>query len=494
MSLESSSPLSSNNYQFSLDLSGSPAESYDSHQANLNSNLPVISHTKMYKCKQCVFVCMNKEDYWQHQRQMHIKPDKLLACTKCSFVTEYKHHLEYHFRNHMGSKPYKCTQCEYACINLSMLRSHLKSHSKALQYTCADCTYSTKYYHSLKTHLEKFGHSASDNPSTVSNPTSNNRTLSKKQKDLQTTTFSKSTSPDSSSIPSSKSSSLSSSPSFTSPTSSIISSQSSNNTSNLLNKISLTAALTPYQNSNPLLPLFAAAAAAAQQSNNDLNLIQQQMQLQIALAAAAASGNSASPFLVQSLADFFIQQEQTFQKNNSSFLMNPVESNEKCENIDPNDLTMEHSPSSTSSMSSSTLLQQQNKSIKCKLCNFKFDNKKDLKKHVKSNHETEKQKNVQVKPSQKEQLFECRKCKLFFRNQETLTAHNMMHDLQDSQNSSLLTQQQHILNSGNNLVNQQQVNTSEQLKCIQCGINCQNPFQYIIHLQTFHNSSLMATH
>jgi hypothetical protein len=32
----------------------------------------------------------------------HIKPEKLLFCPKCIFVTEYKHHLEYHLRNHYG--------------------------------------------------------------------------------------------------------------------------------------------------------------------------------------------------------------------------------------------------------------------------------------------------------------------------------------------------------------------------------------------------------
>ena len=64
---------------------------------------------EMYKCKQCVFVCLTKEEFWQHQRS-HIKPEKILTCPKCPFVTEYKHHLEYHLRNHMGSKPYKCSQ------------------------------------------------------------------------------------------------------------------------------------------------------------------------------------------------------------------------------------------------------------------------------------------------------------------------------------------------------------------------------------------------
>ena len=75
----------------------------------ISSNLNCNKKKEMYKCKQCVFVCLTKEEFWQHQRQ-HIKPEKILTCPKCPFVTEYKHHLEYHLRNHMGSKPYKCSQ------------------------------------------------------------------------------------------------------------------------------------------------------------------------------------------------------------------------------------------------------------------------------------------------------------------------------------------------------------------------------------------------
>ena len=80
---------------------------------------------------------------------MHIKPEKMLNCPKCPFVTEYKHHLEYHLRNHFGSKPFKCPNCSYTCVNKSMLNSHMKSHTNIYQYRCADCNYATKYCHRL---------------------------------------------------------------------------------------------------------------------------------------------------------------------------------------------------------------------------------------------------------------------------------------------------------------------------------------------------------
>ena len=103
-------------------------------------------------------------EFWDHART-HIKDDKILQCPKCPFVTEYKHHLEYHLRNHFGSKPFRCNKCNYACVNKSMLNSHMKSHTNVYQYRCADCTYATKYCHSLKLHLRKYNH----HPATVLN-------------------------------------------------------------------------------------------------------------------------------------------------------------------------------------------------------------------------------------------------------------------------------------------------------------------------------------
>lgn len=112
---------------------------------------------RQYKCKQCKQIFFSKAQFWDHTRT-HIKPEKMLQCPKCAFVTEYKHHLEYHLRNHSRSKPFQCPHCNYSCVNKSMLNSHLKSHSTVLQYRCIDCNYATKYCHSLKLHLRKYAH------------------------------------------------------------------------------------------------------------------------------------------------------------------------------------------------------------------------------------------------------------------------------------------------------------------------------------------------
>lgn len=125
----------------------------DKAKKRKNSN----NKPRQYKCKQCKQIFFSKGEFWDHTRT-HIKPEKMLQCPKCAFVTEYKHHLEYHLRNHSRSKPFKCPHCAYNCVNKSMLNSHLKSHSTVLQYRCLNCNYATKYCHSLKLHLRKYGH------------------------------------------------------------------------------------------------------------------------------------------------------------------------------------------------------------------------------------------------------------------------------------------------------------------------------------------------
>uniref|UniRef100_T1JC63 Protein hunchback n=2 Tax=Strigamia maritima TaxID=126957 RepID=T1JC63_STRMM len=132
---------------------------WDEHVTSSKDEPRRSGKIKTYRCKQCSFMATTKTDFWEHSKT-HIKAEKLLTCPKCPFVTEYKHHLEYHLRNHFGSKPFKCDQCTYSCVNKSMLNSHMKSHSNIYQFQCADCSYATKYCHSLKLHLRKYQHKA----------------------------------------------------------------------------------------------------------------------------------------------------------------------------------------------------------------------------------------------------------------------------------------------------------------------------------------------
>ncbi|XP_019873098.2 protein hunchback isoform X2 [Aethina tumida] len=140
-------------------------ESKSDEDSKLKTPTKSSNKRKLVKCRHCseTFTC--KEDMWEHYR-VHIKSEKLLACPHCPFVTEYKHHYEYHIRNHDGSKPYKCEECSYECVSKSMLNSHMKSHSSVYQYHCRDCNYVAKYCHSLKQHLRKYSH----RPGAVLNP------------------------------------------------------------------------------------------------------------------------------------------------------------------------------------------------------------------------------------------------------------------------------------------------------------------------------------
>uniref|UniRef100_A0A914QDR0 C2H2-type domain-containing protein n=1 Tax=Panagrolaimus davidi TaxID=227884 RepID=A0A914QDR0_9BILA len=110
-----------------------------------------------YHCKECGHISLTKEQSWNHNKS-HIPLNKQLSCLNCSFVTELKHHLEYHVRSHFGIKPFKCSKCNYSCSTQSMLNSHMKSHSSEYQFSCGDCSYQTKYFHSFTQHSKKYGH------------------------------------------------------------------------------------------------------------------------------------------------------------------------------------------------------------------------------------------------------------------------------------------------------------------------------------------------
>ncbi|CAF3764315.1 unnamed protein product [Adineta steineri] len=144
----------------SIPISTSIKSEPTSNTTNMNNNSEKStppSKAKVHRCRQCSFVSSVKEDYWAHHR-VHIRADKILECPSCPFVTEYKHHLEYHLRNHLGSKPFKCSKCDYACVNLSMLRSHKKSHYRHLLFKCSNCSFESKQYQALQEHLQIEGH------------------------------------------------------------------------------------------------------------------------------------------------------------------------------------------------------------------------------------------------------------------------------------------------------------------------------------------------
>ncbi|XP_037082510.1 protein hunchback-like, partial [Pollicipes pollicipes] len=120
---------------------------------------------RLHKCKFCDFKTATQVEHWEHLKS-HIAPEKRFWCHVCPFITDVKHHLTYHLRNHFNSKPFKCNKCEYSCVNKSMLSSHMKSHTNFYQYRCGDCNFAAKYANALKNHLRKEKH----RPGMVLNP------------------------------------------------------------------------------------------------------------------------------------------------------------------------------------------------------------------------------------------------------------------------------------------------------------------------------------
>uniref|UniRef100_A0A7E4WDX5 C2H2-type domain-containing protein n=1 Tax=Panagrellus redivivus TaxID=6233 RepID=A0A7E4WDX5_PANRE len=117
----------------------------------------LFANQKQYKCRNCPYISLTKEESWGHKKE-HIPIDKQLFCQECCFVTEYKHHLEYHIRNHR-SQFFKCSKCTYNTASKSMLDSHVSFyHIGPFMFQCMDCDFESQYNHRLKMHLSKHGH------------------------------------------------------------------------------------------------------------------------------------------------------------------------------------------------------------------------------------------------------------------------------------------------------------------------------------------------
>ncbi|XP_057338247.1 protein hunchback-like isoform X2 [Microplitis mediator] len=115
---------------------------------------------QIVKCKKCKKQFNTKVKMWNHLAEVHFTSGKMIRCTEpyCAFVTDLKHHWEYHMYRHTGIKPFGCDLCKYRCINKAMLKSHMKSHSNTYEYHCASCPLKSKFHHTFKQHLEETGH------------------------------------------------------------------------------------------------------------------------------------------------------------------------------------------------------------------------------------------------------------------------------------------------------------------------------------------------
>ncbi|XP_057337591.1 protein hunchback-like [Microplitis mediator] len=119
-----------------------------------------VNKRKSVKCKKCQVPFDTEVELRTHQEETHFNSEKNIRCPNenCAFVTDLKHHWEYHMKRHGGTKPFGCELCSYRCINKAMLKSHMKKHSKIFQYHCSDCQVKSNFHHDFKKHLEATGH------------------------------------------------------------------------------------------------------------------------------------------------------------------------------------------------------------------------------------------------------------------------------------------------------------------------------------------------
>ena len=84
-----------------------------------------LSKHNWHNCKKCGYYAATKTDLWDHRRT-HIRPEKILSCHLCNFVTEFKHHLRTHILAHAGQRLFKCQLCSYTCRYKTMLRDPIQ--------------------------------------------------------------------------------------------------------------------------------------------------------------------------------------------------------------------------------------------------------------------------------------------------------------------------------------------------------------------------------
>jgi hypothetical protein len=93
--------------------SGGEAGKHAKTAKGLDDKPPMPMQYKL-KCKQCEHISPNRKEQWAHGQTHTIRKEKQLSCQLCDFVTEYRHHIEYHCRAHNGDqKLWKCSTCAY---------------------------------------------------------------------------------------------------------------------------------------------------------------------------------------------------------------------------------------------------------------------------------------------------------------------------------------------------------------------------------------------
>ncbi|RVE69467.1 hypothetical protein OJAV_G00078240 [Oryzias javanicus] len=82
-----------------------------------------------------------KEEFVETERETRNrrKSSKLYTCPHCNKSFKGLNYFRFHFKGHLGYKPFKCTLCEKEFLTGYLLKKHMEVHVSERRYKCGEC-------------------------------------------------------------------------------------------------------------------------------------------------------------------------------------------------------------------------------------------------------------------------------------------------------------------------------------------------------------------
>ena len=109
------------------------------HQDSFSEPVQVsLTKLKEFTCDACDFKTVCKQDFEQHQKDVH-----KFTCQQCGRTLARKDYLKRHVDEfHNQVRPFPCGRCKYKAKNKSTLDKHFKNtHDKIKEFACGQCSY-----------------------------------------------------------------------------------------------------------------------------------------------------------------------------------------------------------------------------------------------------------------------------------------------------------------------------------------------------------------
>uniref|UniRef100_A0A3P9J1H4 Transcription factor E4F1 n=1 Tax=Oryzias latipes TaxID=8090 RepID=A0A3P9J1H4_ORYLA len=90
---------------------------------------------------QSVIEIQVKEEFVETERETtdRRKSSKLYTCPHCNKSFKGLNYFRFHFKGHLGYKPFKCTLCEKEFLTGYLLKKHMEVHVSERRYKCGEC-------------------------------------------------------------------------------------------------------------------------------------------------------------------------------------------------------------------------------------------------------------------------------------------------------------------------------------------------------------------